>query len=92
MKQDQITYLHGKIVNIYIVYKLTGSTSDGKDPTVKISLIDAVTLTKNADIDKYQYLGYAIVFDERSFSFPGGGFDSNANKFWSRYEFFCSCW
>ena len=32
-------------------------------------------MTKNADIDKYQYLGYGIGFD-RSFSFPGGRFGS----------------
>ena len=37
-----------------------------------------VTLTKNADIDKYGYSGYGIGFDRRSsFSFPGGGFGQN---------------
>ena len=34
-KQDKITYSCGKIVNIYIVYELTGSNSDGNDPIVK---------------------------------------------------------
>ena len=34
-----------------------------------------VTLTKNADIDKYRHSGYGIGFDRKgSFSFPGGGF------------------
>ena len=37
-----------------------------------------VTLTKDADIDKYWYSGYGIGFDRRSsFSFPGGGFGQN---------------
>ena len=37
-----------------------------------------VSLTKNADIDKYKYSGYRIGFDRRSnFSFPGGGFDQH---------------
>ena len=37
-----------------------------------------VTLTKSADIDKYQYSGYGIGFDRKSiFSFPGGGFGQN---------------
>ena len=41
-------------------------------------MFGAVTLTKNADIDKYQYSGYGIGFNRRgSFSFPGGGFGSN---------------
>ena len=78
LKQDKITYTHGKIVKIYIVYELTGSDSDGNDPTVKNSLFGAVRLTKNADIDKYGYSGYGIGFDRRgSFSFPDGKFGSN---------------
>ena len=32
-------------------------------------------MTKNADIDKYEYFGYGIGLDRRSsFSFPGDGF------------------
>ena len=35
-------------------------------------------MTKNADIDKYEYSGYGIEFDRRSsFSFPDGGFGQN---------------
>ena len=35
-------------------------------------------LTKNADLDKYKYLGYSIVFDSRSkFSFEVGSFGKN---------------
>ena len=37
LKQDKIMYTHGKIVNIYIVYELTGSNSDDSDPTLKNS-------------------------------------------------------
>ena len=55
LKQDKIMHTHGKMVNIYFVYELTGSNSDDSDPTIKNSLLCAVTLTKKADIDKYQY-------------------------------------
>ena len=35
-------------------------------------------MTKNADIDKYQYSGYSIgIYRRGSFSFPGGKFGSN---------------
>ena len=61
MKQDKILYTHGKIINIYIVYELTGSNSDDNEPTVRNSLFGAVTLTKNIDIDKNQYSGYGIL-------------------------------
>ena len=52
--------------------------SNDNDLTLKNRLFGAVTLTKNADIDKYGYSGYGIGFDRRSsFSFPGGGFGQN---------------
>ena len=52
LKQDKITYTHVNIVNIYIVYELTGCNSDDNENTVKNTLFGAVTLTKNADIYK----------------------------------------
>ena len=78
LKQNKVIFNHGKVVNIYIVYELGASTSSDSDPTTKNCLFGAVTLTKNADIDKYRYFGYGIGFDKRSsFSFPGGGFGQN---------------
>ena len=78
LKQSKITYTHKKAVNIYIVYELIAFTSHSDDPTLKNCLFGAVTLTKNADIDKYGYSGYGIGFDRRSrLSFPGGGFGQN---------------
>ena len=41
-------------------------------------LFGAVTLTKNADFDRYGYSGYGIGFDRRSsFSFPGAEYGKN---------------
>ena len=69
---------HGTIVNIYIVYELGASSPHNNDPTLKNCLFGAVTLTKNADIDKYGYSGCGIGFDRKSnFTFPGGGFVQN---------------
>ena len=66
------------MVNIYIVDELRASTSHIDDPTLKNCVFGAVTLTKNADIDKYGYSGYGIGFDGRgSFLFPGGGYGQN---------------
>ena len=70
-----LTYDYGRKVNIYIVYELGTSSSNDSDPTLKNCLFGAVTLTKNADIEKYGYSSYGIEFHRRSsFSFPGGGF------------------
>ena len=78
LRKPKLQYTHGKGVNIYIVYELGASTSHNNDPTLKNCLFGAVTLTKNADIEKYGYSGYGIGFDRRSsFSFPGGGFGQN---------------
>ena len=67
-----------KAVNIYIVYELAWSSSHSDDPTLKNCLFGAVTLTKNAGIDKYGYYGHGIDFDRKSrFSFPGVRFCQN---------------
>ena len=71
-----------KVVNIYIIYELGASSSHNNDPTLKNCLFGAVTLTKNTDIDKYEYSGHGIGFDRRwDFSFPGGGFGQNILSF-----------
>ena len=57
LKQPGILCTHGKVVNIYIVYELGAWSSHNNDPTLKNCLFVAVTLTKNADIDKYGYSG-----------------------------------
>ena len=90
LKQQKITYNHGKVVNIYTVYSLGAFSSSYSDPTIKKCLFGSVTLTKNADIDKYGYSGYGIGFDRRgSFSFPGVDL-VKCNNFLSRCEFFCT--
>ena len=77
-QSNNLTYDYGSRVNIYIVYELGASSSNDSDPTLKNCLFGAVTLTKNADIEKYGYSGYGIGFDRRSsFSFPGNGFGQN---------------
>ena len=78
LKQPKISYNHGKVVNIYIVCELGASSFHSNDPTSKNCLFSAVTLTKNADTDKYGYSGYGIGFARRgSFSFTGGGYGQN---------------
>ena len=82
LRQPNVTYTHGKVVNIYIVYELGASSSHINDPALKNCFFGAVTLTKNADTDKYGYSSYGIAFDRRSsFTFPGGGFDQNVLNF-----------
>ena len=62
-----------------IVHELGASGSNINDPTLKNCLFGAVTLTKNADIDKYGYSGYGTGYDRKStFSFPSGGFGQHA--------------
>ena len=78
LKEPKTSCTLGKVVNIYIIYELVASGSHDNDPTLKNCLFGAVTLTKNADIDKYGYSSNEIGFDRRSsFSFPGGGFSLN---------------
>ena len=79
LKQNAITYNHVKSVNIYIVYEINKTdNTTSSDPTLENCLFGAVTITKNANINKCEYSGYWNGFDRRSsFSFPDGGFGQN---------------
>ena len=48
LKQPKISYTHGKVVNIYIIYKLDVSSSHNNDHTLKNCLFGAVALTEYA--------------------------------------------
>ena len=81
-QSNNLTYDYGSRVNIYIVYELGASSSNDSDPTLKNCLFGAVTLTKNANIEKYGCSGFGIGFYRRSsFTFPGGGFGQNILMF-----------
>ena len=80
--QDRLTFNHGKIVNIFIVYKIINiaNINGNRDSnlTVKNVLFVAVSLTKNADEEKYKYSGYGTAFYGKGrFSFPGSGYGQN---------------
>ena len=78
MKQDKFAFSHGKVVNIYVIYEISKSINISDYPTLENFLFGAVTLTKNADINKYKYSGYGVGFDTHgSFSFPSTGLGQN---------------
>ena len=80
--QDRVTFNHGQIVNIFIVYKIINiaNINGNRDSNlaVKNALFVAVSLTKNTDVEKYKYSGYGTAFyGKQIFSFPGGGYGQN---------------
>ena len=78
LKQDSVTFNHGKVVKIYIFYEISKSINISDYPLLENCLFGAVSLTKNADINKYKYSGYGIGFDRHeSFSSPGVGLGRN---------------
>ena len=77
LRQNQVTYNHGPVVNIYIVYKTTPDTKTS-NIALENCLFGANKLIKNGDVDKYKFSGYGIGFDSRgSFSHPSGGDGKN---------------
>ena len=52
LTQDKITYNHGTIVNIYIVYDISKNYNISSYPTLENCLFGAVSLTKHAEIDQ----------------------------------------
>ena len=78
LKPDKIIYIHGEIANIYIAYEISKNINISGYPTLENCLFGAVSLTKNADIDRYKYSGCGIEFDRHeSFSFPCTGLGRN---------------
>ena len=73
LRQNKVTYNHGKIVNIYIVYEISSTFTSQSTFTPKNSLFSAVKLTKNSDISKYKYSGYGIYFNSKGSSLHADG-------------------
>ena len=71
MKQDKVTFNHGKVVNIYIVYEINKSIDISDYLALENCLFGAVRLTKNADINKYKYSGCGIGIDTKGFYSTG---------------------
>ena len=67
LKQEKITFNHGKTVNIYIVYEIEKSVDISSYPTLENFLFGAVKLTKYVDVDLYKYSGYGTGFDRKGF-------------------------
>ena len=65
LKQEKITYDHGKVVNVYIVCETTKNFNNNNYSTIENYLFGAVNLTKNIDIDQHNYSGYRIRFNRR---------------------------
>ena len=78
LKQNKGTFNHGKVVNIYIAHEINDDFPVSSYLTLGNCLFGAVSLTKNADIDRYKYSQYGIGFDRHgSFPFPGIGLGRN---------------
>ena len=76
LKQDKVTYNHGTIINIYLVYEISKNYNISSY-ALENCLFGAVSLTKHVEIDQHKYSGCCIGFDRKGeFSF-GNGFGRN---------------
>ena len=73
LKQDKVTYDHGKIVNVHIAYEISKNLNISSYLTIWNFLFGADSLAKNVDIDKYKYSGYEIEFDKHGFFWDSSG-------------------
>ena len=73
LKQDKVTYNHGKNSKYIHCLLISQNYNISSYSTLEHCLFGAVSLTKNANIDKYKYSGYCIGFDRHGeFSFGNG--------------------
>ena len=93
LKQNKITCIHRKIINIYIVYGINKNDSTSSDPKLENCLFGVVLLTKNADIDQHKYCGYGTEFDRHGiFSHLSGGTGRNVIIVGVDMRFICKDW
>ena len=72
-KQNSVIFNHKKVVNICNVYEIGKCINVSNYPAPENFLFSLVTMTKNANIDKYNYYRYWIGFDRHgNFSFNNG--------------------
>ena len=69
LKQDTVTFNHGTIIDIYLVYEISKNFTISRYPTLENCFFGAVSLTENADIDQCKYSRYGIGFDRHGFFF-----------------------
>ena len=86
LKQEKVSFDHGKIVNIYFVYEIDDYSNISSYPTLENCLFGAVKLTKHVDIDLQKYSEYCIGFDRKGFYSLDDEIDK-CNNFWGRHEF-----
>ena len=68
LKQDKITFIPGKTVNIYIVYETKlWNYVDSSDPTLGNFLFGAIELVKDTGVDKYKYLDMVLELIQKNF-------------------------
>ena len=58
LKQDKISFDHGKIEYIYIAYEINKDFDISNYPTLESCLFGAYNLKKHPDIDQYKFSGY----------------------------------
>ena len=81
-KQDKITFTHGTLVNIYVVYEVNKNFPISSYPTIENCLFGAVSLTKKTvDVDIYKYSGHGTGLDRRGTFSVDKGFGRNCITF-----------
>ena len=67
MEQDKIIYKHGKVVNACIVYQISKHFNVSSYSTIENCFFGAVSLTKNANINRSKSCGYGTGFDRHGY-------------------------
>ena len=76
--EHKLTYNHGKIVKIYIIYKINENCNISISyPTLENIFFGAVSLAENNDNDECKYSGYDIGFDREGTFSVGNEFGRN---------------
>ena len=77
LKPDKITYNYRKPVNVNIVCEISKNVNINSYTKLENCLFGEISLTKNNDIDRYEYSGHGIRFNRKGEVLRGIGFVRN---------------
>ena len=65
LKPEKITFNHGKLVNLYITYRIERRVNMNQLSNTRQFFFSAVKLIKHVNVDMYNYSGYGFGFDRK---------------------------
>ena len=87
LKQDNVTFTHGKVVNIFSIYEISKSINISDYLTIEKCLFGAISLLKMLILISTNILDMGLDLIDMEVFRSWHWIRQECNNFWSRYDF-----